>query len=765
MQTLNGESQILVDTQNLISAEKTLVIRILHVDDDPSTLEISKLMLMNMGNFEIDQAINVDEALKKLQNSHYDCIISDYDMPQKNGLEFLQQLKKNKSETPFILFTGRGREEVAIKALNLGADGYYNKQNNPETTYGELAHGIRLATDRAKAKFALEQSEKRYHALMDQAIDSIFVHDIKGKIIDVNLKACQNLQYTKKELLSMNIREISPVASASTQMEQVWKKVILGQITTFESSQRRKDNSTFPIEVTLSPIVFDKETLVIAAIKDLTKQKEAKLLKSLKAFDERVIDSLADTILIVDPDNFKIINANKAALDQLKVKKEEVLGKTCFEVTHHSNVACQPPDDVCPIREVLETGKAVSVEHIHFDKFNKQSSVEVWAHPVLDAEGKTVIIHIAKDITEHRKVEKLLVENETKYRSLFLSMNEGVCLHELVYDKSGKAIDYKIIDVNPAFEQITEIKRRDALDELGSELYGLNEAPYLEIYSRVAETGKSESFNTYFAPMHKYFFISVFSPAKGKFATVFTDTTETKKKEIELSEALEALSSTVEEHEVLNEKLRVVGSLTRHDVRNKLSTITGYSYILKKKYADKADVVEALDKMVAAVQNSMKIFEFAKAYEQLGVEELVDVDFEKVVADAVDMFYDLPFKVVNECQGLIVHADSLLRHLLYNFIDNTRKHSQKATIARVHYQNMESGGVEVIYEDDGVGIPYENKLQLYNKGFSTGGGTGFGLFLSKKMMEVYGWNIQEMGEPGQGVKFVITIPLNCCHNI
>ena len=63
-----------------------------------------------------------------------------------------------------------------------------------------------------------------------------------------------------------------------------------------------------------------------------------------------------------------------------------------------------------------------------------------------------------------------------------------------------------------------------------------------------------------------------------------------------------------------------------------------------------------------------------------------------------------------------------------------------------------------MYEDDGVGISAENKSKLFTEGFSTSGSTGFGLFLIKKMMEVYGWSIAEEGEPGNGAKFVITIP-------
>jgi signal transduction histidine kinase len=76
----------------------------------------------------------------------------------------------------------------------------------------------------------------------------------------------------------------------------------------------------------------------------------------------------------------------------------------------------------------------------------------------------------------------------------------------------------------------------------------------------------------------------------------------------------------------------------------------------------------------------------------------------------------------------------------------------------VHYKETASGDVQLIYEDDGVGIPTELKSQLFKQGFTTGGSTGFGLFLSKKIIQVYGWSIKEEGEAGKGTKFVMTIP-------
>jgi len=154
IQTLN-QNGIVVEVSELAASNKKSVIRVLHVDDDSSIREISKQILMDMGNFEIDSACCVDEAFQKLNAKNYDVIISDYEMPQKDGLQFLQELRERHNFIPFIMFTGKGREEVAIKALNYGADQYLNKTGDPETVYCELSHNIRVAVERKESKKAI----------------------------------------------------------------------------------------------------------------------------------------------------------------------------------------------------------------------------------------------------------------------------------------------------------------------------------------------------------------------------------------------------------------------------------------------------------------------------------------------------------------------------------------------------------------------------------------------------------------------------------
>lgn len=133
-----------------------------------------------------------------------------------------------------------------------------------------------------------------------------------------------------------------------------------------------------------------------------------------------------------------------------------------------------------------------------------------------------------------KQSEKDLKESEEKFRSLYFSMNEGVCLHEMIYDKTKKPLDYRIMDVNNAFQSILGLKRDKVIGKKASEIYGTDIAPYLGVYAQVADSGKPAIFEAYFPPMKKHFLISVFSPFKGRFATVFSDITERKKVEKEI---------------------------------------------------------------------------------------------------------------------------------------------------------------------------------------------------------------------------------------
>ncbi len=154
------------------------------------------------------------------------------------------------------------------------------------------------------------------------------------------------------------------------------------------------------------------------------------------------------------------------------------------------------------------------------------------------------LIFMALEILRRKRVEDDLRETKERFIALFEAMIEGVAIHELIYDEKGIPSDYIILDINPAYVTHTGILRQDVAGKKASDLYGTVSPPYFNIYREVAETGHPVHFETYFEPMNKHFHISVFSPGRGQFATVFEDITERKKTEEALHKSESILQET-----------------------------------------------------------------------------------------------------------------------------------------------------------------------------------------------------------------------------
>lgn len=180
------------------------MIRVLMVDDDPVNLEITTIFLERSGDVTVDASQSAKNVIAELKASCYDVIISDYAMPEMDGITFLKTIRGQGLEIPFILFTGKSREEVVIEALNNGADYYLQKDGDPKVLYTELLHQIKQATEREKDKKALRQSEERYRSFLQNFRGIAFRYHpnfgpafIHGQVETIS-------GYTEEELISRN---------------------------------------------------------------------------------------------------------------------------------------------------------------------------------------------------------------------------------------------------------------------------------------------------------------------------------------------------------------------------------------------------------------------------------------------------------------------------------------------------------------------------------------------------------------------------------
>jgi PAS domain S-box-containing protein len=187
------------------------MIRALFVDDEPSMLELAIAFLDVPGELEIDTSESAKHALEKMANTNYDAIVSDYQMPLQNGIELLKIVRGMGNQIPFILFTGRGREEVAIEAINTGATFYLKKGGDTISQFAELKNMLLLSVEKEQAILSLAESELRYRRLFETAQDAILILDAGSElIIDANPFIENLLGYSRYELIGKKLWEIGP---------------------------------------------------------------------------------------------------------------------------------------------------------------------------------------------------------------------------------------------------------------------------------------------------------------------------------------------------------------------------------------------------------------------------------------------------------------------------------------------------------------------------------------------------------------------------
>jgi DNA-binding response OmpR family regulator len=152
--------------------------RVLIVDDEPQLLELAKINLAKMGDFDIVTSSSVEEAFALMEKSPFDAIVSDYQMPIMNGIDFLRLMRERGENIPFILLTGKGREEIAIEALNNGADFYIKKDTDIKSQFSELANALRKCHDHNEALCRLRESQRRLGIALEAASEDYIEWDV-----------------------------------------------------------------------------------------------------------------------------------------------------------------------------------------------------------------------------------------------------------------------------------------------------------------------------------------------------------------------------------------------------------------------------------------------------------------------------------------------------------------------------------------------------------------------------------------------------------
>jgi PAS domain S-box-containing protein len=596
----------------------------MHVDDDANFLSMAKQCLEIQGDIEVESFRSVNEALAALKNKKFDVIVSDYQMDEKDGLEFLNEIKALGITTPFILFTGKGRDEVAVKALNSGAFRYLDKRGDPETAYAELASCIHQATQHARTQQMLKESEKRFRAIFDSSIDAILVLNDGGEIVYSNKSAKSMLDYAKDQITKALNKHFNRQFTATYEqnMREGFKQLPNGNLSmtgkTVELAIKKSSDETAILELSFSAFIENGQWYGVSIVRDVSERKrQEQLFEKSRQTLKALFSYNPEAIAFMDRD-FRVTEINHSFTKLFGFAIENIKGKK--------------------IEAILPEG------------FEEES----------------------------KNIEKMMLKKQVSLKT------------------KRKRSDGFIIDV------------------------GLSGGP-------LVVNGKLSGFFMVFVDISDLVFVQ------------------------------SVLEGALKHSTLLNEKIRVLGGFTRHDIRNKLALIQGDMYLARNKCKIEPKMDEYLNNIDCSVKNICDILDFAKTYEMIGVEELVPVDVGKMVQNALSLISDFKgVKVENQCRGFEVIADSLLTQVFYNLIDNSLKHGVKTRSIRIFAEKFDEHSVKLFYKDDGVGVDDEFREHLFEEGY--GKGTGLGLCLIRTICEVYGWQVKENGQAGKGAQFEFTIP-------
>jgi signal transduction histidine kinase len=205
-----------------------------------------------------------------------------------------------------------------------------------------------------------------------------------------------------------------------------------------------------------------------------------------------------------------------------------------------------------------------------------------------------------------------------------------------------------------------------------------------------------------------------------------------------------------------NRKLNLLSGMTRHDIRNQLMAFKAYIHLSEDSLSDPTQMAEFILAESKIAQTIERQINFTRDYEDMGVKSPIWQNIEALVHGAKSELPAGEITVTTRCPGLEVYADPLLAKVFYNLIDNALRYGGPAMTSICIAAQESDQGLSLVVEDDGRGIPDEDKAMIFERGF--GHNTGLGLFLSREILAITGITITETSEAGKGARFEIRVP-------
>jgi two-component system, chemotaxis family, CheB/CheR fusion protein len=665
--------------------------------------------------------------------------------------------------------------EVAHNFENLGRRTMLLNARTLSPAPGQPARillGIQDISELLDFQSRMRLSELRYRRLFEASQDGVLVIDPDTrKILDANPFIAGLLGYSREELLGKELFEIGLLkdeAASRMAFEELHREgFIRYEDLPLETKSGRRREVEF-----VSNLYDEGGTRTIQCnIRDVTGRKLVERELSEKA---RLLDLSNDAIIIRDVDG-RIRYWNHGAETLYGWSSAEALGKL-------SHVLLQTEYST-PLEEITRELHRINHwtgELVHVSRDGRRITVLARKSLDRDSHGNpSSILQNITDITERIQIEQALRKSEKRYRNLFDSIDEGFCVIEMLFDGDGKPVDYRYLEVNPAFARQTGIE--GALGKRMRDIVPDHEEYWFDVYGSVARTGKPVRFVSKAKELNRWFDVYAFrigAPEDHKVAVIFSNITERMAAESALRDAQvlladrasqleKAVGERTRELTTTNKQLEALVYSIAHDLRAPLRSMQGFSVMLLE------EAGQALTE--TGRDFARRISESAQLIDSLLMDlitysgiarrhiELTSVDLKSITGFALSRLE----KVIQERNALVEmtgpwpavlgHEPTLVQ-VLINLAGNALKFVTPGVVPRVRFRTEERGEfIRVWVEDNGIGIEPDHQRQifrlftrLHNKQYP---GTGIGLAIVEKGIEQLGGHVGVESAAGQGSRF------------
>src|SRR6266511_2341376 len=410
----------------------------------------------------------------------------------------------------------------------------------------------------------------------------------------------------------------------------------------------------------------------------------------------RLFETARERILILDPDTRRITDANPFMTELLGYTREELIGKELFEI----GMLRDKQESQDAFRRLREE-RFIRHENLPLQtKAGRRIEVEVVAN-LYQENGHSVIQANIRDIAERKRAEEALRESEAKYHTLFDSMDEGYSIIQMLYDTDGKPIDWRILEVNPAFEKHIGVAcaKGKTVRELGLAV----EPRWMEIYGHVAETDESLRFEEHSETLRRTFDVYAFrigAPDERKVAVLFTNITERKRAEASLRESERRMQEHAAELADLHRRKDEFLAMLSHELRNPLSPILNAAHILRLQ-KDENPLQQQARAVIERQVNQLSRL----------VNELLEVS--RVITGTIRLRPErLDIRAVVE-QVWSEGDAARLEQVVINLLNNAAKYTHEGGMIWVNLQ-PEGDEVTLRVRDTGVGIAPELLPRIFD---------------------------------------------------